>query len=118
MGAGPFTYFTASMASGSSVSSNIDLGLSWHQVWVEIPTMASGSDIYFQASSDNSTYRRMYHNPTIGNSSPGALYVTSGITNCLLNLGEMHARYMRIQLSSATTDTPYTFRFVTAGEFT
>lgn len=59
MSYGPLSVFTATMASAGTVTSSLDLARSWKKVHLEVPTMASGADIYIQASSDNSTFRRV-----------------------------------------------------------
>jgi hypothetical protein len=118
MGCGAQVVFTTSMASGVSVTSGVDMGHSWHQVWAKIPTMASGSDVYFLGSEDGVTYKRVFHSPTISNAAPGARYVTSAITNCYVPLPDNHMRYIQFQLSTATSDTPYTFKVLCTGEFT
>lgn len=116
---GAQVYFTASMASGASATSEIDLGHSWHQVWVSIPSMASGSDVYFLGTTQSGgTYKRMYHAPTIGVATSTPIYVTSGVTNCIVAMPNLHMRYIKVQLSTATTDTPYTFQVICSGEQT
>lgn len=51
--------FSVDVASGITLSSSLDLGRSYKDVYLEIPTMASGSDFYIQCSHDNSTFRRV-----------------------------------------------------------
>jgi hypothetical protein len=102
---GPFCVFTASMASGGTFSSSADLQHGWGRIGVIIPSMASGSDVYFQGS-------EIFHRPNTVSATVGAYHVTSGVTNCIIDLGTYSGRYVRVEMSTATTDTPYTFKFL------
>jgi hypothetical protein len=99
----------ASMASAVSVTAAFDLKKPWATVGIGIPSMASGSDVYLLGSDDNTTFRRVFHAPTLASATPAAVTVTSGVTNCILQVGRLPVRYIKLQLSTATTDTPYTF---------
>ncbi len=106
--------FSLTIASGVSLSSALDLGYGWNHVAVSIPTMASGSDInFFAAEAAGGTYRKLYHAPNTA-SAAVAYTITSGITNCILPLN-VRAQNMKIQLTTATSDTAYTFYFVCTG---
>lgn len=105
--------FTASMASAASVTSAFDLQKAYNKLSVIIPSMASGSDVYILASEELAgTYRRVFHAPTTVSATVGAQFVTSGVTNCIVPFHNVHARYLKVQLSSQTVDTPYTFKII------
>lgn len=112
MSYGPSAVYTVSMASGLTLSSAITFARAWDSIHFEIPTMTSGTDIYFQVSTDGSNFRRLFHTPTIGNPTPAALYVTSAVTNCGLDLDHRWYPYMKIELSTAMTATPCTFKVI------
>lgn len=59
MSYGPTSKFSKSIASGVTLTGGFDLARSWKYVYLEVPTMASGTDFYIQGSSDNSTFRRV-----------------------------------------------------------
>jgi hypothetical protein len=105
-------YFIQSMASATTFSSGVDLQKAWNKISVEIPTMASGSDVYLQGSIDGTTYRRVCHAPNTNSATVGGQFVTSGVTNVIVPFNNAHVRFVRIELSSATSDTPYTFNVI------
>lgn len=112
MSYGPSAVYTVSMASGVTLSSAITFGRAWTQVHIEIPTMTSGTDIYFKVSTDGVNFRRMYHAPTIANAAPGPFYVTSAVTNCIVDIDHRFDPYLKIELSTAMTATPATFKIL------
>ena len=112
MSYGPLLVFTVSMASGATTSSSITLHHGWQMVHVEIPTMTSGTDVYFQGSANGTTFRRIYHAPTIANSNPHAVFVNSAVTNCMVDLDHRGYPYMKVELSTAMTATPATFKLM------
>lgn len=59
MGYGAISVFTATMASGGTLSNGFDLGRSWNRVYLRVPTMNSGADIFIQGSADNSSFSRI-----------------------------------------------------------
>jgi hypothetical protein len=111
----PVSAFSTTLASGVTLSSQIDLGRGWEHITVEIPTMASGTDVYFQgAGSDGGTYRRIHHRLTNSNDSPGAMNVDSSVTNCFVHLEFVNTKYLKIELSTAMTATSAIFGVVCA----
>lgn len=59
MSYGPISVFTNAFASAATLSPAYDLGRAWKTLYLDVPTMNSGADIYLQVSHDNSTYRRL-----------------------------------------------------------
>lgn len=115
MSEGPVCAFTGSMASGVSITGEIDLQKSWNKLSLVVPSMASGSDVYLLASEESGgTYRRVFHQPTNTSATVSAFFVTSGVTNCVVPLSNVNVRYLKVQVSTATTDTPYTFKVICA----
>lgn len=111
----PVSVFTVSMASAVSVTGAADLQQAWNKLSVVIPSMASGSDVYIMGSDTLAgTYKRIFHAPTTQSATVGAQFVTSGVTNCIVPLQNVHVRYLKVQLNTATTDTPYTFQIICA----
>lgn len=115
MGYGAGVVYTVSMASGSTLSSAITFTRAWDSMLLEIPTMTSGTDVYLKGSTDGTTYRRIYHEPTIANAAPGAVYVTSAVTNCIVELTQGYYPYLKVELSTAMTATPATFKVIAKG---
>jgi hypothetical protein len=109
----PTLAFGATIASGSTASSGIDLGYGWNHIGVMIPSMASGTDVYFKVSDSlDGTYRRVYHHPTISNSNPAAMFVNSAVTNCYVHLEFVNAQYVKVELSTAMTATSAQFKII------
>ena len=102
--------FTLSMASATSLSSAMDLDLTPRWATLMVPTMASGSDVKIYASDSlTGTYRQMCY---MGSTAPALYSIASTVTNCAVPF-PAYARFIKIQLSSQTSDTPYTFKIVT-----
>ena len=108
----PYKY-TCSMPSGATLSTAMGpLPGHFERCAVEVHSMTSGTDIYFQVSNDGVTYRRLYHSPGISNAAPGPVYVTSAVTNCNFELDHDSALYWKIELSTAMTATTACFKMV------
>lgn len=116
MSYGPSAVYTISMASGLTLTSAISFCRAWGQLHIDIPTMNSGTDIYFQGSVDGTNFRRIYHLPTIANAAPGPFYLNSSVTNCQVDLDHRIYPYLKIELSTAMTATPVTFRVLGVSE--
>jgi len=102
--------YTVSMASGATLSTAISLPGAFTKMMVEIHTMASGTDVYFQGSHDGVTYRRMWHDTTITNTSPGPFYLASSATNCHVDINHLTTPFVKVELSTAMTATTACFR--------
>lgn len=102
--------FTLSMSSGTSFSSAMDLDLTPRWATLIVPSMASGSDVRIWASDSLSgTYRRMAY---MGATGPALYTIASSVTDCAVPF-PAYARFVKVQLSTATSNTAYTFKIVT-----
>lgn len=109
----PVSAFSTAIDSGVTLSDEIDLGQGWPHVTVEIPSMGSGTDVYFQAANASSgTYRRIHHRLTNSTDNPAAMNVDSSVTNCFIHLEFVNVRYFKIELSTAMTATSAAFNVV------
>lgn len=104
--------YGVTVASGVTLSSGIDLSRAYAKLSLEVPTMASGTDVYLQVSSDNSTFRRLYHAPVAGTTTPPALVIPSSVTNCIVPVSVAGVRYVKIELSTAMTATSAQFNLI------
>lgn len=105
--------FSTTIDSGVTLSDAIDLGRGWENLTVEIPTMTSGTDIFFQGSSElNGTYRRCHHGLTNSLDNPAAINIDSSVTQCFVPLDAIHLRYLKVELGTAMTATAATFKVV------
>lgn len=113
MGYKPVSNFSTTLSSGVTLSDEIDLGRGWDLVSVEIPTMTSGTDVYFQAAATSGgTYRRLHHRLTASDDSPVAMNVNSSITQAIVPLEFVQSRYLKIELSTAMTATSAQFNVI------
>lgn len=105
--------FTASMASGETLTSEVDLGQAFDQVIVGIPTMASGTDVLIQiAGSSGGTYRNLYHEPSVGSTTPTKVQINSSVTQAYVPFSVGGSQYIKMELSTAMTATSAQFDIV------
>lgn len=105
--------FATTIDSGVTLSDAIDLGRGWENISVEIPTMTSGTDIFFKAASElTGTYRRCHHGLTSSLDTPAAINIDSSITQCFVPLDAIKVRYLKVELGTAMTATAATFKIV------
>jgi hypothetical protein len=110
----PFAAFSGTIASAATAVS-FDVGGSWDSYTLIVPAMTSGSAMGFRVSdSADGTYVGLYHAPTLA-SAPVAVTLASGITNCAVGLPNTLGRYFQVYLTTATVDTPYTFKVLCKG---
>jgi hypothetical protein len=101
---GSWTKFTKTISSGGTLTSEFDLGGAWGAVYLEIPSMPSGSAFYIQASkASGGTYRRIKH-PAINSSTVTVNDFTlpSSATNCMVPIPN-GLRYVKVE-TTATMD--------------
>lgn len=116
MSYGPVSVFSVTMTTGTTLTSSVDLQKAWNRISVAVPTMPSGTDIYFQsagqASAAASPYRRLYH-PTNSNSSAvGANFLGSSVTNCIVPVNNGHVRYLKVEFTTAMTAAAVAFEII------
>lgn len=113
MGYTPSSKFEVSLASGATLSTFVDLGRGWNHLSVVIPTMTSGTNVFFQGAGDSSdTFRRIYHPIANGDNTPDVMSVDSSVTNCIVPLEFISCRYLKVELGTAMTATAATFHVV------
>jgi hypothetical protein len=111
MSHGAIVVFAKSIASNVTLSSGIDLSRGWKNVYLEIPTMTSATDLYLQASSDNSTFRRVFVRANTATAQATALLIKSSVTQCLVDI-PAGLRYVKVELSTAMTASTATFKLI------
>ncbi len=103
----------ASMASGETLTAEVDLTQAYDKVLVGIPTMASGADVLFHiAAKSGGTYRQLYHEPIVSSTTPTKVQINSSVTQAYVPLSIMGARYIKVELSTAMTSTSAQFDIV------
>jgi len=103
----PQSVFSVNVASGITLSSGLDLGISWRRIYLEVPTMASGS-LYVQAASKlDSTYRRVVHNSSMTDFS-----INSALSQKVVPVPADGLRFVKVESSSGCTDVITTYKFI------
>lgn len=109
MGYCPVKVFTKTMPSGATLSDAIDLGTSYEHYLLELPSMASGGDVYLRGSDTiDGSYKRIYFNAS--SSTPTVAQIASSVSNAIIPLNLHLPQFVKIELSSATADTTYKFK--------
>jgi hypothetical protein len=104
--------FTATLTTGSTSTSAIDLAGGYGKIMVGIPTMTSGCDHYFQVGDTaTGTFRRLYHPSTVATAKPTVVVVASSVTNCYVPL-DVNGQFLKIEVTTAASDTSHTYKFI------
>lgn len=108
---GPVKVFTKSLASATTaVTFNVGGGYKAYQV--VIPSMASGGDVRFMVSSDEgTTYRTLYHAPTVATAAPTVVNIPSSVSNAVIGVPPL-GQHFQVYLTSATTSSSYIFSVI------
>lgn len=109
MSYGPRAVYEVNCASNVTLTSALDLGRAWQNVYLEVPTMTSGCDIYLKAAAtSDGTFRRVYtkvNSATVAN----PWYVLSSITQCLVDV-PAGFQHIKVELTTAMTATSVNFK--------
>lgn len=104
----PVKPFTVSIASGVTFSSAIDVGTAYRYMSLEIPSMASTTNVQILVSDTLAgTYRTLWHAPT---TTSGSVSMIIAASNAVVPLPALHHRYMKVALGTASADSAYTFK--------
>lgn len=111
MSYGPYTVFTATMPSGGTSTSGVELARAWKYIYLEIPTMTSNTEMYVNGSGLDTTYRPIYHAlPAITFPVAIRFVINSALTNAFVPVPN-GIRYLKVE-TSATVDDGCIFRVV------
>lgn len=105
--------YTASMASGETLTAEVDLKQAFDRILLGIPTMASGANVLIQvADSSGGTYRNLYHEAVVDSTTPVKMDIDSSITQAYVPISVQGSQYMKVELSTAMTGTSAQFNIV------
>jgi len=92
--------FDASMADGATLTSGIDLGGVYEDIYLKVPVRASAANIYIHGSVDNSTFFRIAHPPI--NSATVAIndFVIQSATTSRMVPIPNGFRYLKVEIST------------------
>ena len=97
MAYGPLAVYSVTMASAGTTTGSLDLQRSWKQMWLEVPTMTSNTELYINASSDSSTFRYTYHPMTNSGSPTGNRFlINSAVTGAMVPIPN-GLRYLKVE---------------------
>jgi hypothetical protein len=88
----------------------VDLGGAFSKLFLEIPTMPTGTTVYAQGSSDNVTFRRLQTEITTGTTSYD-FGISTANTNCFVAV-PIFAQYIKVELKTAVSNDALTFKFI------
>lgn len=113
MAHGVVRVYQATMTSGATLSSAIDLSpRTWNTVYLQVPTMASG-DLYIQASpSATGTFNRVMHmRESTGTATIHTFVIGSSASQRMIPI-PTGIQFMKIENSSGATDVVTTFNII------
>jgi hypothetical protein len=84
----------------------------YQRVFLEIPTMPTGTTVYALGSTDNVTFRRTQLDITSGSTSYD-FAVSTANTNCFVRV-PCYAPYMKVELKTAVSNDALTFKWICA----
>jgi hypothetical protein len=105
MSYGPVQKFPVSIASGATSSGGVDLGKSFSEVYLDIPS-ACTFNFNIQGSADGSSFKRIYNAPSDNDSVVTAVEITSataGTDGAIVKLPCV-VRYMKVESQTAVTN--------------
>lgn len=111
MSHGAISVYTVGIASNTTLTSGVDLGRAWRNVYLEIPTMTSGTDVLLKASNDSSTFRSVYSRTNSAAAQANIFTVKSNVTQAIVDI-PAGLRYLAVELSTAMTATSAIFRII------
>lgn len=110
MSYGPVTVYSTVIASGATVGSAITMGRSFSRVYLQIPTLPSGT-LYIQGSADGSTFRRITKDQ--GNTATVHVdfSIDSSVSLKIVPIPNGMFAY-KVELSTLSTNTAHTFKII------
>lgn len=104
--------FTASLTSGATLSDEVDIGQSWGKVYLQIPTMASGS-LYVHASPETGgTFTRVVEEKFNTATAHADFVINSSVTQRIVPIPVHGCRFLKIENTSGATDVTTTFKII------
>jgi hypothetical protein len=108
---GAVKVFTKTMASGATVAT-FNVGGSYSQYKLCLPTMASGGNIQLQLSCDEgTTFKTLFHGPSVATATPVSFVVASSVSNCIFDVPHL-GQHFNVVVTTAATATAYQFSVI------
>lgn len=104
------TTYVATMASAGTLTPAVDISGSWGNVYLEIPSMTSNTQVHIKAAAtSDGTYRRLKH-PSLNDTTVVTtdFAIASAATNCIVPIPN-GLKYLKVE-TTATVDDGCVFR--------
>lgn len=111
---GAYSIFKVTMTSGNTITSLLDLGGAWNRVFMRVPTMTSGTEIYLKAGTDPADvdgFRVMFPPVNTSAAQVHTFSVASGVSQRVMEVPLAGIRHVFVEFSTATTATSQSFQF-------
>lgn len=112
-----YRVLTITMTTGLTVTTSLDMIKIWDRVMLEVPTSTSGCDLYLQGANYlGGTFRRVtFPVPlTATAQNPIDFKIGSAVTTRIIPIEVVLPRFIKVEASTAQTDTTRTFNFLCA----
>ena len=99
----PQKHFIVTMAAAGTLTPSIDLGRTWEEITLEVPSMASASDFFIQGSISGTTgtFRRIMHPiPNTSSIQANDVDIGSAVTNRMIPIPSQF-QYLQLEASTA-----------------
>ena len=103
--------FTTQLASLVCMGSSIFVGGNFNQVYLQVPTMASG-DLYIQGSADGTTFSRICKEQGNTTTVHSQFLIGSAVTQKIVPIPAAGIPYLKVESSSGCTDVVTTYKFI------
>ena len=113
MSYGPHSVFIVSAACAATYSSALDLQRSWGTVGISVPSSTTFDIVINGSDSLDGTYKRLYHEPNVSNSS-AALTILSSVSNAIVPFKDLAVRFIKIEQTTAPAGVANTYKIFCA----
>lgn len=104
--------YTVTMTSGALSSTTIDLGRAFRNVYLEVPTMASGSLYLMGGTASGGTYRRIMNVQANTSTVTHSTFTVDSLTTGKMVPVPSGFQFMKVESTSGCTDVVTTFNFI------
>jgi hypothetical protein len=106
MSYGPVKKYAVTFASGATVTSEVDLGRAYSQIYLELNSATTFNYNIQAANASGGSFKRIYHPPADNDAVVTAVEITSataGLNGAIVKL-PVTAQYMKIESQTAVAD--------------
>lgn len=112
MGHGFFTRYVTTMASGGTLTGQVDLGRAFAKVYLEVPSMTSNTQLHIQAAAEQGgTFRRVKQWNVASANVSADFAIASSVSGGALVPIPPGLQYVKVE-ATATVDNGATFKII------